>query len=80
MDKQAVKDLMFGGIIELMRDRKYYHHSPVGQDYCYWTDDGKAALLEYMAVMGWKLKQAEEAEINQRSKDLVIKGLKGEKT
>jgi len=28
--------------------------------------------------MGWKLKEAEEAELNQRAKELVIKGLKGE--
>lgn len=79
MDKQAVKDLMFGGIHELMRDRKYYHHSTVGQNYSYWTDDGKEALFEYMTVMGWKLKEAEEADLRERSKQMVINGLKGEK-
>jgi len=46
--------------------------------YCHWTDEGKEALHEYMTVMGWKLKEAEEAELNQRAKELVIKGLKGE--
>lgn len=78
MDKDAVKDLMFGGIYELMRNRKYYYHSDVGQAYSYWTDEGKEALNEYMNVMGWKLKEAETAELNKRAKDLVIKGLKGE--
>ena len=78
MDKQAVKDLMFGGINELMRDRKYYYHSASGQGYSYWTDDGKSALLDYMNVMGWKLKEAEEADLNKRSKELILKGLKGE--
>jgi hypothetical protein len=78
MEKQAVKDLMFGGIHELMRNRNYYYHSTVGVSYCHWTDEGKEALHEYMTVMGWKLKEAEEAELNQRAKELVIKGLKGE--
>jgi hypothetical protein len=78
MDKNAVKDLIFGGIHELMRNRKYYYHSSVGQGYSHWTDEGKEALNEYMNVMGWKLMEAEEAELKQRSKDLIIKGLKGE--
>ena len=78
MDKSAVKDLIFGGINELMRNRQYYYHSSVGQSYSYWTEDGQKALCEYMNVMGWKLKEAEEAELNRRSKDLVLKGLKGD--
>ena len=78
MDKQAVKDLIFGGIHELMRNRKYYYHSSVGQGYSHWTDEGKEALSEYMNVMGWKLMEAEEADLRQRSKDMIIKGLKGE--
>lgn len=78
MDKQAVKDLMFGGICELMQDRKYYYHSSIGQGYSHWTDDGKVALLEYMNLIGWKLKEAEEAALNTRAKALILKGLKGE--
>jgi len=78
MDKQAVKDLMFGGINELMRNRNHYHHSSVGQGYSYWTDEGKVVLIEYMNVMGWKLKEAEEADLKKRSKELILRGLKGE--
>ena len=77
MDKQAVKDLMFGGLNELMNNRRYYYHSGVGQAYSHWTDEGKEALVEYMNVMGWKLKEAEEASLVQRSKEMVMNGLKG---
>lgn len=79
MDKQAIKDLMFGGIVEMMRNRKYYHYSNVGQAYSHWTDEGQKALNEYMQIMGWKLLQAEEAELIKKSKEIVIAGLKGEK-
>ena len=78
MDKQAVKDLMFGGLNELMRNRHYYYHSSVGSSYSHWTEEGKAALTEYMNVMSWKLREAEEADLNRRSKEMVLKGLKGE--
>lgn len=77
MDKRAVKDLMFGGLHELMKDRRYYYHSSVGQGYSHWTDEGKEALFEYMNVMGWKLKEAEEAELQGKAKEMVMNGLKG---
>jgi hypothetical protein len=79
MEKDAIKDIMFGSLVELMRDRKYYYFSSVGPTYCHFTDEGKEALLEYMNLMGAKLYEAEEASLNKRAKELVIKGLKGEK-
>lgn len=78
MEKDAIKDMMFGGLTELMKNRKYYYHSSVGSSYCHFTDDGIKALAEYMNIMGAKLYEAEEAELTKRAKDLVIKGLKGE--
>ena len=79
MDKSAVKDLIFGGINELMRNRHYYYHSSVGQGYSYWTEEGKEALIEYMNVMGWKLKEAEDADLRSRAKEMTMNALKGEK-
>jgi hypothetical protein len=78
MDSGAVKDLMFGGVKELMKNRAYYYHSSVGSNYSHWTEQGKDALAEYMNLMVYKLQEVEEHELNQRAKDLVIKGLKGE--
>lgn len=78
MDKQAVKDLMFGGINELMRNKHYYYHSAVGNDYSHWTEEGQKALAEYMQVMGWKLKQVEEADLKKRAKEMTMSALKGE--
>jgi hypothetical protein len=79
MDKPSIKELMYGGIQELMRNRKYYHHSIAGANYSYWTEDGKIALTEYTNIMVWKMFEAEEEELKQKAKDMVISGLKGEK-
>jgi hypothetical protein len=76
MSKEVVKDLIVGGVSELMRNPHLYYFSSVGPNYCHWTEDGKAALHEYMNLMAWKLREAEEAELNQRAKDLVLKELK----
>jgi hypothetical protein len=78
MDKQAIKDVMFGGLSEIIKNRKYYYFSAVGSNYCHFTEDGQKAIAEYMNLMGAKLCEVEEAELNRRAKDLVIKGLKGE--
>lgn len=78
MDSNTVKELMYGGIKQLIKHQDYYYHSTVGENYSHWTDNGKAALAEYMNMMVYKLLEAEAVELNQRAKQLVIKGLKGE--
>ena len=78
MDRAALKELMMGGLSEIAKNRKYYYHSSVGAEYSHFTDEGKEAISEFLNVMVFKLRQAEEKELNQRAKDLVIKGLKGE--
>lgn len=78
MDKAAVKDLMYGGINELIRNEKYYRYSPVGPEYCRFSDEGKIALSEFMTQMAVNMRKAEDAALDRRAKDMVIKGLKGE--
>jgi hypothetical protein len=78
MDKNAVKDLMFGGVSELMRNRHFYYSSTVGPAYCHWTEEGKEALQVYMELMAVKIHEAEQESLNKRAKEMVINGLKGE--
>lgn len=78
MNSNAVKELMYGGVHQLVKNQKYYYHSEVGVSYSHWTEEGKSALADYMNIMVYKMIEAEEAELNQRAKNLVIKGLKGE--
>jgi hypothetical protein len=78
MERGAIKEFMYGGVAELMRNRKYFYHSTVGSSYSHWTEDGQKALAEYMLIVGYKMLEAEEAELDQRAKALVLKGLKGE--
>ena len=78
MDKQALKELVYGGMQELMRNRAYYYRG-IGIEYSHWTDAGKSALQEFMDIAAFKMLQAEEAELDKRAKELVVKGLKGER-
>jgi hypothetical protein len=79
LEKSALKDLLYGGVSEILSNRHYYYHSSVGVGYCHFTDAGKAAIAEYLNIIGAEMIKAEEASLNKRAKDLVINGLKGEK-
>ena len=79
LEKSAIKDLLYGGISEILNNRNYYYHSSIGAEYSHFTDAGKAAMAEYLNIMGAAMIKAEEASLNKRAKDLVINGLKGEK-
>jgi hypothetical protein len=78
MDDNALKEFMYGGTRELMKNRKYYYHSSVGAQYCRWTDDGAKALADFMNLLGHQMVLNEEAALNKRAKEMVLKGLKGE--
>jgi len=79
MDKLAVKELIYGGINELVHNDKFYRHSSVGPEYCRFTDAGKVALEEFMAQMAVNMYKAESADLDKRAKEMVINGLKGER-
>lgn len=78
MDRDAVNALTVGGVFALSTDRKYYYHSTVGAEYSHWTEEGKKALAEYMNVMIYKMKQAEEKELDKRAKNMILNELKGD--
>lgn len=78
MDDQALKEFIYGGTRELMKNRKYYYHSSVGANYCHWTEDGVKALSDFMNLVGYQMMLNEQKDLDKRAKELVVKGLKGE--
>jgi hypothetical protein len=78
MEKIALKDLLYGGISELIRNNKLYRRSPISDDYSHFTDEGGVAVKEFIQAMAILIYIAEEKELDERAKDMVIKGLKGE--
>jgi hypothetical protein len=77
MEKGSVKDLTYGGLMELINNNKYYYKSSVGKDYSRFTDAGKQAVIEYIDLMAWKMIEAENADLEHRAKEQVMNALKG---
>jgi hypothetical protein len=78
LDKRAVKELLYGGINEIIQNREFYYNSRIGSDYNHFTEAGKNAMDAYLKQMVTMMLVAEEESLNKRAKELVIKGLKGE--
>lgn len=76
MEKQAIKDLMYGGINEMMQNRRYYYRSSVGKNYSHWTEEGKVAMEKFVHDMTQYVWDAEENALDKRAKDMVLKELK----
>lgn len=76
MQKSAIKDFVYGGMEELLNNSRYYYHSSVGASYSHLTEDGKVAVVEFMDLMAWKIKEANEADLDQRAKKQVLDQLK----
>jgi hypothetical protein len=75
MTENDLKNVIYGGIRELLKDRNYYYDGYKG----HWTEDGKRVIVDMMDIYAEKIIEAVRHADEQRSKDLVIKGLKGEK-
>jgi hypothetical protein len=78
MEKAALKDLLYGGLTELMNNKEFYYRSSVGVDYSHWTEKGNIVMLEYVTSMTKQMHTAEDNALDKRAKDMVIRGLKGE--
>jgi hypothetical protein len=76
LEKQAIKDLVYGGVSELMRNNRYYYRSSVGRGYSKWTEQGHEALLNFMSEITHHITECEDKELDKRAKDMVLAELK----
>lgn len=78
LDSSAMKDIVYGGLKELARNKEFYYHSAVGPEYSHFTDQGRVVVSEYVEKIMHMIYIAEEESLNKRAKEMVINGLKGE--
>lgn len=76
MQRPAIKDVVYGGMMEIMRNRQYYYHSGIGSHYSHFTDEGREVMIEFLNTISGKMMEAEHEELNERAKQQVINELK----
>ena len=78
MRKLAVKDQLYGSIIEMMRNREYFYRTDIGKnhEYSHWTEEGRKALMEFVESHSKRILTAEEELIRNRAKEMTFEALK----
>jgi hypothetical protein len=75
LTEHDVKNLLYGSIRELTRNRTYYYDSAFRP---HWTEEGKKVIGELMDLYADKIQTAIKEADDQRAKDMVFNTLKQE--
>lgn len=78
MDKKALKDVIYGGLYEIIHNPKYFYNGYMDERYSSFSDEGKEVLAEFTKMAAAKMYQIERAELDSKVKELVINNLKGD--
>ncbi len=70
------KDLIYGGLLELSRNRLVWHESTVSAEYSHLTDEGKEAIIHVVENMFRGLQIIHEQELKEEAKRQTMEALK----
>jgi len=70
------KDLVYGGLLELSRNRLVWHESTVSPEYSHLTEDGQKAIIHVVENMFRGLQIIHEQEVKEEAKRQTLEALK----
>ena len=78
MRKSAVKDQLYGGIMEMMQNRSLFYRSDIGREHEHsrWTEEGREELLAFVMAQSRKMLIAADAELEAHAKEMTFQALK----
>jgi hypothetical protein len=70
------KDLIYGGLLELSRNKLVWHESTVSPEYSHLTEDGKVAIIHIVENMFRGLQIIHEQEVKEEAKQQTLEALR----
>ena len=70
------KRQVYAGLIEILKDSKYYYNSRVGAEYNKFTEDGVKAVIEYLSEVAPHMLRKDKEAIEALAKQMVWDELK----
>jgi hypothetical protein len=71
------KDLVYGGLLELSKNKLVWHESTVSPEYSHLTEDGKDAIIHIVENMFRGLQTIHNQEVKEEAKKQTLDTLKG---
>ncbi len=70
------KDMVYGALSELVKNRSVWHESTVSPEYSHLTEDGKDAIIHVVEEMFRGLQVIHQQEIKEEAKRQTLEALK----
>jgi hypothetical protein len=70
------KDIVYGALLELSRNKTVWHESSVSPEYSHLTDDGKDAIIHVIEDMFRGLQTIHNQEVKEEAKRQTLEALK----
>ena len=70
------KDIVYGALMELSKNKQVWHESSVGPEYSHLTEDGKDAIIHVIEEMFRGLQTIHKQEVKEEAKRQTIESLK----
>jgi acid stress-induced BolA-like protein IbaG/YrbA len=72
------KDMVYGSLMELVKNKQVWHESTVAPEYSHLTDDGKDAIIHVVEEMFRGMQTIQNQEIKEEAKRQTLEALKHE--
>lgn len=76
LKREMNKDIIYGALMELSRNKKVWHESSVSPEYSHLTEDGKVAIIHVVEDMFRGLQSIHNQEIKEEAKRQTFEALK----
>ncbi len=70
------KDMVYGALMELVKNRTVWHESTVSPEYSHLTDDGRNAIIHVIEEMFRGMQTIQNQEIKEEAKRQTLESLK----
>ena len=75
--QEANKGTVYGAMLEITKNPRLWRSSPVGREYCHFTEEGREVIVDLMQDLLRTIDVLDRKVLDQRAKDIVFETLKG---
>ena len=75
--QEANKGTVYGAMLEITKNPRLWRSSPVGREYCHFTEEGREVITDLMQDLLRTVDAIDRRVVDQRAKEITMDILKG---
>ena len=75
--QEANRGTVYGAMLEITKNPRLWRSSPVGREYCHFTEEGREVIADLMQDILRTVDVLERKAVDQRAKEITFDILKG---